>query len=74
MNSHSLKTAAGLAATLALAYTGASWYAGRLAQNPLTPWPELYVAKAASYRRRWPWLHCIDAAEAVEAALAAPAP
>lgn len=49
-------------------------YAGRLAQNPLTPWPELDVAKAASYRRRWPWLHCIDAAEAVEAALAAPAP
>jgi hypothetical protein len=29
---------------------------GRLSPNPLTPHPELFAAKAASYRERWPWL------------------
>lgn len=38
MNARSLKTAAGLAAALALAYTGASWYAGRLAQDRVEAW------------------------------------
>lgn len=40
MSSRSLKTAAGLVAALALAYTGASWYAGRLAQDRVEAWVE----------------------------------
>jgi hypothetical protein len=31
-------------------------YAGRLQPNPLTDHRELYLAKARSYRARWPWL------------------
>lgn len=31
-------------------------YAGTLTPNPLTPYPELYAAKVASYRARWPQL------------------
>ena len=31
-------------------------YEGRLAPNPLTDHRELFLEKAASYRRRWPWL------------------
>lgn len=46
----------------------ADLYEGRLGKNARTPWHELYVAKAASYRRRWPWLQCVDAADEVEAA------
>lgn len=38
MTRRSLKTAAGLAAVLALAYTGSSWYAGRLAQERIEAW------------------------------------
>jgi hypothetical protein len=30
--------------------------AGTLTPNPLTPYPELFAAKAASYRARWPHL------------------
>jgi uncharacterized protein len=30
--------------------------AGTLTPNPATPFPELYAAKAESYRARWPWL------------------
>ncbi|MHA3903292.1 YdgA family protein [Castellaniella sp. WN] len=40
MSRRSLKTAAGLVAALALAYTGASWYAGRLAQDRIEAWVE----------------------------------
>lgn len=40
MSSRSLKTAAGLVAALAVAYTGASWYAGRLAQERIEAWVE----------------------------------
>ena len=31
-------------------------YEGVLAMNPLVPHQELFERKAASYRRRWPWL------------------
>ena len=31
-------------------------HAGTLSPNPLTPYPELFAAKAASYRARWPHL------------------
>ncbi|MFT4099735.1 MAG: nucleotidyltransferase family protein [Burkholderiaceae bacterium] len=31
-------------------------YAGTLSPNPLTPYPELFTEKVASYRRRWPLL------------------
>nr|WP_323029686.1 YdgA family protein [Castellaniella defragrans] len=40
MSHRSLKTAAAVAAALALAYTGASWYAGRLAQERVEAWVE----------------------------------
>lgn len=30
--------------------------AGSLTPNPATPYPELFAAKAESYRARWPWL------------------
>jgi len=33
-------------------YTGL--YAGSFTPNPLTPYPELFAAKVASYRARWP--------------------
>ena len=29
---------------------------GVLRPNPLMPAPDLFAAKAASYRARWPWL------------------
>lgn len=29
-------------------------YSGSLTPNPLTPYPELFFAKVASYRERWP--------------------
>lgn len=31
-------------------------YEGVLTTNPLTPYLDLFEAKAASYRSRWPWL------------------
>ena len=31
-------------------------YAGTLSPNPLTPYPELFAKKVASYRQRWPHL------------------
>lgn len=31
-------------------------YEGLLTPNPLTPYPDLFARKAASYRARWPWL------------------
>jgi hypothetical protein len=31
-------------------------FAGTLTANPVTPYPELFAAKAESYRARWPWL------------------
>ncbi|NYE59201.1 hypothetical protein FHW58_000353 [Duganella sp. 1224] len=31
-------------------------YDGVLTANPLTPYPDLFEAKAASYLQRWPWL------------------
>lgn len=31
-------------------------YAGTLSPNPLTPYPELFAEKVASYRERWPIL------------------
>lgn len=31
-------------------------YAGTLSPNPLTPYPELFASKVASYRARWPHL------------------
>jgi uncharacterized protein len=31
-------------------------YAGTLSPNPLTPYPELFAKKIASYRARWPHL------------------
>ena len=35
-------------------------YRGELAMNPGVPHRELFTAKAASYRARWPWLTIID--------------
>jgi hypothetical protein len=41
-------------------------YAGTLSSNPLTPYPELFRNKVASYRSRWPHLeegeavHCVS--------------
>lgn len=37
-------------------YGLAGIYAGTLTPNPLTPYPELFTKKAASYRERWNWL------------------
>jgi hypothetical protein len=31
-------------------------YAGTLTPNPVTPYPELFAKKVASYRARWSWL------------------
>lgn len=31
-------------------------YRGRLTPNPLTPYPDLFRAKASSYLERWDWL------------------
>ncbi len=39
-------------------------YRGTLTPNPLTPYPELFAAKAASYRSRWPALRLPTAAPA----------
>jgi hypothetical protein len=36
-------------------------YAGLLTPNPLTPHLPLFREKAASYRRRWPWLQVREA-------------
>jgi hypothetical protein len=33
--------------------------AGTLSPNPLTPYPELFARKVASYRARWPRLACV---------------
>ena len=33
---------------------------GRLRMNPLSPSPDLFRAKAESYRTRWPWLRIED--------------
>lgn len=37
-------------------YGLAGVYAGTLSPNPLTPYPELFARKVASYRARWPAL------------------
>lgn len=37
-------------------YGLAGVYAGSLSPNPLTPYPELFQSKVASYRARWPHL------------------
>lgn len=37
-------------------------YQGRLAPNPLTNHEALFLAKAQSYRERWPWLRIEDCA------------
>lgn len=42
----------------------AALYAGILAPNPLTDHRPLFRAKAASYRRRWPWLQVVEPAGA----------
>ena len=34
--------------------------AGVLRMNPLNPKPDLFKAKAQSYRQRWPWLQIAD--------------
>ncbi len=34
-------------------------YEGVMGMNPLTPYPELFEAKLASYRARWPWLRAV---------------
>jgi hypothetical protein len=34
--------------------------AGRLRLNPRNPRPDLFLAKAADYRARWPWLTILD--------------
>jgi hypothetical protein len=34
-------------------------YGGVLTTNPLTPHRDLFDAKAASYRSRWPWLRVV---------------
>jgi uncharacterized protein len=45
---------------------------GVLRPNPLTPYPELYAAKAASYRARWPWLRDVsDPAQSADRVVAA---
>src|SRR5450830_935426 len=35
-------------------------YEGVLTTNPLTPYLDLFEAKAASYRGRWPWLRIMS--------------
>jgi uncharacterized protein len=37
-------------------------YAGTLSANPLTPYPDLFASKVASYRQRWPWLEATPGA------------
>ena len=39
-------------------------YAGLLGMNRLTPHPELFERKAASYRARWPWLRIVGTSSA----------
>ena len=41
-------------------------YDGILTMNSLTPHPELFEAKVASYRSRWPWLRTAAAGTATE--------
>jgi uncharacterized protein len=38
-------------------------YAGSLSPNPLTPYPELFANKVASYRSRWPHLPGLPVSE-----------
>lgn len=38
----------------------AGMYAGTLTPNPLTPYPELFARKAASYRERWSGLRIAE--------------
>ncbi len=38
-------------------------YAGQLTPNPRTPHRHLFDEKAASYRRRWPWLRIADSSD-----------
>ncbi len=35
-------------------------WAGQLRMNPANPRPDLFRAKAESYRARWPWLTIVD--------------
>jgi hypothetical protein len=37
----------------------AALYEGVLTENPLTPYPDLFDQKAASYRSRWPFLRVV---------------
>jgi hypothetical protein len=46
-------------------YGLAGVYAGTLSRNPLTPYPELFRSKVASYRSRWPQLKEGEAAYCV---------
>ena len=39
-------------------------FRGRLVPNPVNKSPQLFAAKAASYRARWPWLTVVGTAEA----------
>jgi hypothetical protein len=48
--------AAGGSCELYAPYGLAELYAGVLRENPLNAEPHLFRAKAASYRKRWPWL------------------
>jgi len=36
-------------------------YRGKLTPNPLTPYADLFAAKASSYRARWDWLEVQEA-------------
>ncbi|MBL8698450.1 MAG: nucleotidyltransferase family protein [Alphaproteobacteria bacterium] len=50
-----LETCVGVRPNQATAPFGvAGIYAGALSPNPLTPYPELFAQKVASYRSRWP--------------------
>lgn len=50
-------TCIGMSPTAVYAPNGLTMmYEGIMGMNPLTPYPELYQAKLASYRARWPWL------------------
>lgn len=58
-----LETCVGVRPGRCLAPHGlAGIYAGTLTPNPLAPFPELFAAKAASYRSRWPALQMVDPA------------
>lgn len=52
-----LETCVGVRPGACMAIYGlAGVYAGTLSPNPLTPYPELFERKVASYRQRWPFL------------------